>query len=363
MLKQIYILILLTTFLVGVTTLAGTFSPTPVTPGASDYTLSDIYNKISSSTYSYSSHTFAPATTPNSTYLTLTEIWDIIPPFKTLISGDLSTGILPAGIYNAVTDLATIEPNLIPENIALGTTIFGVEGSYEASGCDATCQALRNGLVAYYPLDTDTDDYSGNGLNGTNSGATQTSGIIGGGYEFSGTSFVDIANPVDFSGQIFSVSTWINTTDPGGNIQYREIISNISTSETGTFDFGIMDGISYSSNSNGGFFMGWESGHDTFSASDYSLDLRDGNWHNVVGTYERGSQKYYVDGELRSTSSYSGDLSISSQSTHIGGTGWHGYHPRWIGKIDEVALYNRALSESEVLDLYNGGSGRSLINN
>jgi len=132
MIKRFFFLIIVGFLFLNIVALAGTFSPTPVTPGASDYTLSDIYNKISSSTYSYSSHTFAPATSPNSTYLILTEIWDAIPPFKTLVADDLSSGLLPGGIYSTVTDLATIEPNLIPENIALGATVFGVEGSYEA---------------------------------------------------------------------------------------------------------------------------------------------------------------------------------------------------------------------------------------
>jgi len=129
MFKQIYISILLGIFFLGASVLAGTFTPTPASPGASPYTLSDIYDRISSNTFSYSAHSFNPATTPDSTGITLTQLWNIIPPHQTLAAHGLDSGTLAAGIYGA-TDLTIVEPNLIAANIATGTSIFGVVGTY-----------------------------------------------------------------------------------------------------------------------------------------------------------------------------------------------------------------------------------------
>jgi len=362
MFKKITNLILLGTLFLSAAVFAGTFSPTPTSPGASDYTLSDIYNKISSSTYSYSPHTFAPATTPNSTYLTLTEIWDAIPPFKTLISGDLSSGLLLGGIYDTVTDLATIEPNLIPENIALGTTIFGVEGSYEVSGCDATCQALRNGLIAYYPLDTDTDDYSGSGLNGANNGTTQTTGNVDGAYSLNGSTYINISNDSSFENiSQLSISSWVNlyNFEPccGGN-------------EDG-FILAKGDGLWWNPTYALGYYKTGTPNTALFNVKGTPLpgttELIAGTWYHLVGTYDGSTMKLYVNGVLEGTVGRSGpiipdgcDLVIGG--SNLGGCGFQGMFTV-NGKVDEVALYSRALSESEVADLYNDGSGRSLINN
>ena len=105
-------------------TFAGTFTPAPATPNAGPYTLADIYNQISSSTYAYSAHSFAPAGSPdsNGTFLTLSQIWNSI-QWKTLNN----SGTLDAGLY-ATSSLADAEPNLVAGNIATGTTIFGITG-------------------------------------------------------------------------------------------------------------------------------------------------------------------------------------------------------------------------------------------
>lgn len=157
MFNKIYILILLGILIIGAYTFAGTFTPTPSSPGASYYTLSDIYNKISAG-ISAPAHTFDPATSPSNTGITLTQLWDSIPPHRTLSAHGLDSGILPVGIYSTTTSLATVEPNLIAGNIATGTSIFGIVGTYVPAA------DLSNGLVAYYPLDSDTNDYSGMGI-------------------------------------------------------------------------------------------------------------------------------------------------------------------------------------------------------
>jgi hypothetical protein len=131
MFKQVYHLIIISTLFLTAFVLAGTFTPNPASPDSSFYTLSDIYNKISSSTFSgvdEGSHSFNPTENPNSTFTTLSSIWDSIqwPSLNNF-------GTIDAGFY-ATSSLAEAEPNLIAGNIATGTSVFGVEGS-----CNGPC--------------------------------------------------------------------------------------------------------------------------------------------------------------------------------------------------------------------------------
>jgi hypothetical protein len=126
--KVIFPLFIAVTLFISASTFAGTFTPSPAVPNAGSYTLSDIYNKISSDTFSYLPHTFSPADPPADTFVTLTQIWNIIPQINVPSVHGLDSGVLNGGIYH-LTDLAVIEPNLTASNIATGTVIFGVVGT------------------------------------------------------------------------------------------------------------------------------------------------------------------------------------------------------------------------------------------
>ena len=74
-----------------------------------------------------------------------------------------------------------------------------------------------------------------------------------------------------------------------------------------------------------------------------------GNWDHIVGTYNAaggsGNVKIYVNGILRGTSTRTGNIDINTSSLMIG--------HRFNGLIDEVRIYNRALSAAEVRAIFN----------
>jgi len=93
-----------------------------------------------------------------------------------------------------------------------------------------------------------------------------------------------------------------------------------------SFNFFIYDGT------------GWEPG--AYSVSHFAF----GVWHHAVGTYNRQHVKIYVNGKLKSSSVKTGAMSLNENNTIMG---------FWInmffkGLIDEVRIYNRALSIEEV---------------
>ena len=80
----------------------------------------------------------------------------------------------------------------------------------------------------------------------------------------------------------------------------------------------------------------------------YSRDL-DTEWHHVAGTLDAasGTMKFYFDGVLKMTATRVPEPSFAPATIKIGWYYW------WIGLIDEVRIYNRALSQPEIVRLMN----------
>ena len=104
--------------------------------------------------------------------------------------------------------------------------------------------------------------------------------------------------------------------------------------------------------------------YDAKSANDV---VKIGDWHHVVATFGAQGMRLYIDGALLGTDSYqdglyNGDGSIYNTEpgaigagTDLSNVGQHTPISRWLkGSIDEVLVFNRALTAVEVADLYSG---------
>ena len=78
--------------------------------------------------------------------------------------------------------------------------------------------------------------------------------------------------------------------------------------------------------------------------------IADGYWHQVVASYNGSAISMYVDGTPDITMTASGLLATNSDMVRIGSQG--SPTTRWLGDLDEVAVYNRGLSAAEVANLY-----------
>ena len=89
----------------------------------------------------------------------------------------------------------------------------------------------------------------------------------------------------------------------------------------------------------------WEPGAYSVSHFDFGV------WYHIVGTYDRQHVKIYVNGKLKGSSARTGAIQSSAENTIVGF--WNNkYFP---GFIDEVRVYNRALSAEEIKNLYFAG--------
>jgi hypothetical protein len=211
--------------------------------------------------------------------------------------------------------------------------------------------------VAWYKMDdnessTDVIDSSTNGTQtGTataNTSTLHTNGLINGALAFSGTSEVSIPITGSYNDkgnlglqhdESWSVSLWYKGEGTSGGL------------------------LSWNNNN---MFAGLdlESGYATYlhyvdtgwQRLTSTILINDGSWHLIVFVNVNSIGTIYVDGQL----DISGDSTISGygamffQPGTIGGSVMNG---QVLGDIDDVRIYDKALTQAEVTELYNGGNG------
>ncbi|PKP01425.1 MAG: hypothetical protein CVU11_15285 [Bacteroidetes bacterium HGW-Bacteroidetes-6] len=211
----------------------------------------------------------------------------------------------------------------------------------------AVSTIFTNSLIAYYPFDGNVDDMSGNGLHGTLMGSpTFTTGginndcvnLIGSGY--TGASGDHVLLPsIDFNNlNDFTINIWVNeqgltSTDGEAYICYGTENGNV---RIGHFNNNLLFTVT-----------------DTAIIVPFSSSYLN-NWVQYSLVYSDGSFKGYIDGVLVGTKNR--NVNISTTDAAIGRHWWWSTSTRFIGKIDEVRIFNRALSDAEISILYQGES-------
>ncbi len=212
---------------------------------------------------------------------------------------------------------------------------------------------VTDGLVAYYPLENDVLDGSGNGNDGTIFGnPTYVEGPSGYGtaMEFHGLGapggggdYIDCGNDasLDITGPI-SIALWIR---PGADDPEGQGTETAPMAKA-------MDGVGWSWQVR----YGWGSPQPymafTFNTSPRAWayvgqNLVRDEWAHIACSHDGTTLKCYLNGE-QTDSTPMGQITSSEAPVLIGSDGWG---CDWIGAIDEVAIYNRALSDSEIMHL------------
>ncbi|RMF63822.1 MAG: LamG domain-containing protein, partial [Bacteroidetes bacterium] len=226
------------------------------------------------------------------------------------------------------------------------------EGGWECGG------STLDGLVAYYPFNGNANDESGNGHDGTVNGATLTSDRFGRddvAYSFDGNNdYIEVPSDPGFTMSEISISAWIWLDRDIGNEQAR-IVNRQSTSG-GLEAWGLeIFGNNYAS-SGPGNKLAFHANTGTDAANTISPTLLEtGRWYHVVGTSDGIEARLYINGVLDITAPAPGSLDPNNNADIvIGKTGPQSnfYFP---GIIDDIRIYNRALSETEVAELCEEG--------
>ena len=208
----------------------------------------------------------------------------------------------------------------------------------EADGTDPTNPGSTLGLVAYYPFDGDADDATTNGNHGTAINtllATNRFGLAEQAFDFNGSAYVSVSSQPDLLFEHgFTTVAWIKTSHTRGGVATQ------NSPAGGNYRYGI---------DNSGQFL--------FSTNPtehiYSSAVNDNVWHQLVGVYDDVTQTilHYIDGVLVLSVDGIGPAGLDSgMELIIGDENQHNW--KFIGLIDDVRIYNRAISSNEVARLY-----------
>jgi hypothetical protein len=217
---------------------------------------------------------------------------------------------------------------------------------------------LTAGLVGHWSFDeadlagTRAVDRSGQGNHGTLTNEPhRTKGKIGQALEFDGSNdYVDAGNAtsLDIGTGDYALSAWVKL--PGPSAKHRLLVR----SGGGTVKD---DGILFQINASTGVLELWVANGTSYVINGFAgtTDLRDDQWHHVVWTWDRDvGNRFYIDGvQEAADTTVNSDNILSDGNFTLGGSA--GIARSLHGALDDVRIYNRALTADEIARLYKSG--------
>lgn len=213
-----------------------------------------------------------------------------------------------------------------------------------------------NGLVAYYPFNGDAGDSSGNQLHGALlGGITFTTGRNGqpnSAASFNGTTtYIEVQDDPKLRFRNGTVIYWIKTSAVGAQtIITKSNYSNANNEMyTTSINFPSVGNVGaagkYNSNCQGG--VGWRNNQT-------AANINDNNWNMIAVTFRSDSIVIYKNGQKLNAVS----TPLTRMDSCVGGTfrigrNWSGVNSSYFGLLDEMCLFNRVLTNQEILNIYN----------
>ncbi len=238
--------------------------------------------------------------------------------------------------------------NSLSPVVAIVVTLLGTVAP------SAWVEPAHAALVAHFPLDGDGSDASGNGNHGTVFGAVGSqdrSGGASGALAFDGIDdYVDV-DQLLFNGDDMTVAFWAKSL--GAQNSIAAMVSQGHWGADPSADTGFAFQVDWPSPTNSIFIWGNNAGgaHSwqyLFFGVDLEVEL---DWHHYAATKAGSTVKVFLDGSLVGTSSTG--LVFNSYRFNIGRDTFNtdNNHRSFNGVIDDMYVYDHALSEAEIADL------------
>ena len=207
-----------------------------------------------------------------------------------------------------------------------------------------------NGLIAYYPFNGNANDESGNGHNGIVNGATLASdrfGSAGKAYDFDGVDdYIECPSTGNLSTAFneITLSGWVNIEDwdhvSQDNSNWAAIFckgpTHMQIEEAPGWD-----------NRYGLYFGYGDPFSDYLDSSIFMLN----QWYQVAIVCNENTIQFYMNGAQTHTAQANVTIDSNSEPLLIGKDP-PGYIDYLVGKLDDLRIYNRALTEPEIQALY-----------
>jgi hypothetical protein len=207
-------------------------------------------------------------------------------------------------------------------------------------------------LVAHWTFDEGSGDVAqdstANANNGTIYDGSWTSGILNGALQFNGSStyaVVPHSSSLDITGSI-TISAWIKMVSVPTN--YVGIAAKGGGDPAYNLEFNFT-----------GATVGLVLNDDSYHSAP-SNPLTTNTWYLITGTYDMSQIKLYVNGNLQGVTDYSGTYESNLEPLYIGHQ-QAGADRYYDGLLDDLRIYNNALTDSEIKQLYNAPEPATLL--
>jgi hypothetical protein len=281
--------------------------------------------------------------------------------YKLVVQGGTQATLFVDGVQTAQGTLHL--PTALPFEIMFGdlTTSGGnatAEFDYIRVAWDAlTCAAPPPGMVAWYPGDDNAQDIQGGNHGTLQEGVTFVPGKVGSSFGFNGVN-AHVAVPdspsLRFTDAI-TIDLWINPSTATQTYGAGVVAKT-------AFGFGDY-AIDFVNGDLRFFFYDGTPNPHSVSATGWLTPAKVGVWSHIAATYDSstGELKLYDGGSVIATASVPANtqMGVNTHELSIGSrqlTGAGAYDLSFAGLIDEVELFNRALTQAEVSAIYNAGS-------
>jgi len=212
------------------------------------------------------------------------------------------------------------------------------------------CISPPSGMVSWWPGDGHPNDIQDSNHGTLMNGATYGTGMVGQAFSLDGVNdYVSVANSTSLKPAQFTIDTWVRATSfSTGN--YNSVVSYGSlTGVENPYYIGLAAGIP-------AFITQHTSGQNNLSApSSITLNV----WHHIAVSFDGSTKNMYVDGSLVTSAGVANPIVYGTDAPLLIGEDLDGGAAAGIpfsGLIDEVEIFNRALSLAEIQSIYNAGS-------
>lgn len=224
-------------------------------------------------------------------------------------------------------------------------TAFAILSFATISMAQVPSYVPTTGLVGWWPFNGNANDESGNGNNGTVNGATLTTDRNGSGnsaYSFDGVNdYILSPGGANYINDSLTISFWIyNTTNSFSNAELICIGSSSSTY------YGVV-----CSNLGTRLNYGRGCGETTQTNANSPFSLNTWN-HIVIRSFAAPNQtEVYLNGNFRGYASNSNPAGCSNSNLYFG-VDIFSVAEYYLGLLDDIGIWNRALTPQEITDLY-----------
>ncbi len=209
-----------------------------------------------------------------------------------------------------------------------------------------------SGLTAWWPLNGTTKNFATGDTNAVANNITPAVGQNGAdnsSYSFNGSVTSNINTNLMASRNTFTFSVWAYPTTLSG---YQTPLSEVrDCCGSGYRGFEVKSSYSVA----GAASMSVWAGGSGAAAGTGGASSVINTWNHYAGTYDGTTLRFYKEGALISSTGYVGTIGTPPNSLYIG-RGGATASGAFAGRIDDVKVYDRALSATEISTLYTNGA-------